>query len=105
MESSARRRARSPQIPATVTKQNRNGVILKKLNIYIYFFDRLKCQSIYGHMLDKKKANQPHAAETTDLHNFSSTHMNHKQCDRQENLNKNEDLLLHQTVKHQNLIF
>lgn len=56
-------------------------------------------------MLDKKKANQPHAAERTDLHNFSSTHMNHKQCDRQENLNKNEDLLLHQTVKHQNLIF
>lgn len=50
----------------------------------------------------KKKAHQPHAAETTDLHNLSSSYRSQKQCDRQENLNKNEDSLLYQTVTHPN---
>lgn len=41
-------------------------------------------------MLEKETANQPHDAETMDLHNLSSSYKSQKPCDRQENLNKTE---------------
>lgn len=45
---------------------------------------------MYPTMLEKKKANQPHAAETLDLRTLSSSHRSQKQCGIQENLNENE---------------